>query len=235
MISKFLLSFCLFLFCGILHGNAQELKATDSLALVTFIVSDYDLIPEEGAIVNVESEDGKIVKKGTADINGIYKTQLPEGQKFKLNVQKFGETFDFGVLEIPSMEGPIKFDQRLRIRIIEEYVRNYTLEDVYFETGSFNLTSDSWESVHKLLQAMEFNPKMKVEIAGHTDNVGDPKANLNLSQKRADAIVQWLVKKGISPDRLISKGYGDKFPVADNSTPEGRKKNRRTEIRIIQE
>lgn len=216
-------------------SNAQDLKATDTEALVTFIVCDYDMVPEPGAIVNLESEDKTIKKQGTADINGQYKIMLPEGKKFNLNVQKFGETFDFGVLDIPSMPGPIKFEQKLRIRVIENYVRNYTLEDVYFETGSYNLTEDSWVSMHKLQQAMEFNPKMKVEIAGHTDNVGDPTANLNLSQRRADVIVDWIVSKGIPKERLLAKGYGDKYPIADNNTEDGRKKNRRTEIRVIQE
>jgi outer membrane protein OmpA-like peptidoglycan-associated protein len=225
-----------FLLCLITaSGYAQDLKANDSTALVTFIVSDYDLVPEQGALVNLESEDKKISMKGEADIDGVFRVMLPEGKKYALNVQKFGETFDFGNLEVPRMPGPIKFEQRLRIRVIEQYVRNYTLEDVYFETGSYNLTEDSWTAIHKLHQAMQFNPKMKVEIAGHTDNVGDPKANLNLSQKRAEVIVNWLAGKGIAKDRLIAKGYGDKKPIADNASPDGRKKNRRTEIKVIEE
>ena len=232
---KKILSFIIGLSLVATVGKGQTLKATDSDALVTFIVSDYDLIPEDGAVIVLANEDSTVIKKDTVDINGIYKVMLSEGTKVKLCVQKFGEVFDFGTLEIPSMPGPIKFDQRLRIRVIQKYVRNYTLEDVYFETGSYELTKDSWASVNKLLQAMQFNPKMKVEIAGHTDNVGDPEANLNLSQRRANTIVRWLVKKGVAADRVIGKGYGDKNPIADNSTPEGRQKNRRTEIRIIEE
>lgn len=214
---------------------SQDLSPTDENALVKFMVSDYDLIPEEGAVILIDSEEISFSEKLTADIDGVAKILLPEGGKFSLKVQKFGETFDFGILEIPTMEGPIKFNHRLRIRLVEKYVRNYTLEDVYFETGSYKLTEDSWVAMHKLLQALEFNPKMKVEIAGHTDNVGNPQANLNLSQQRANSLVNWLVKKGINQERLIAKGYGDKEPVADNSSPEGRSRNRRTEIRIIEE
>lgn len=229
-----------FLFTSILISiacisMAQDISPTDEKALVKFMVSDYELIPEEGAVILIDSEELSFSEKLTADIDGVATILLPEGGKFKLKVQKFGETFDFGVLEIPVMDGPIKFNHRLRIRLVEKYVRNYTLEDVYFETGSYKLTEDSWVAMHKLLQALEFNPKMKVEIAGHTDNVGNPQANLNLSQQRANSLVDWLVNKGIARDRLIAKGYGDKEPVADNSSPEGRSRNRRTEIRIIEE
>lgn len=214
---------------------SQELKPTEEEALVTFKVSDYEDIPEQSAEIVLENADLKFNQKLSSDVDGVAKILLKEGKSYSLKVLKFGETFDFGKLEIPVMNGPIKFTHKLKIRVVEKYIRNYTLEDVYFETGSYNLTSDSWVAMHKLLEALSFNPKMKVEIAGHTDNVGDSQANLNLSQRRADTLVEWLVKKGADSSRLIAKGYGDKNPIADNATADGRAKNRRTEIKIIEE
>lgn len=79
---------------------------------------------------------------------------------------------------------------------------------------------------------MKWKEDSKIEIAGHTDNVGNDNDNMILSQKRAETVKTWLVKKGIQPQRIIAKGYGASQPVADNST-EGRQQNRRTEVRIL--
>ncbi len=81
---------------------------------------------------------------------------------------------------------------------------------------------------------MKNNPELYVEVAGHTDSIGDNEANLKLSQLRADAIKNYLVNKGIDPKRFFTVGYGEEFPIAPNTTEEGRKQNRRTEIVIIE-
>ena len=74
-----------------------------------------------------------------------------------------------------------------------------------------------------------------IEIAGHTDNVGKPEANMKLSQGRADAVRNYLIKKGVKPDHVSAKGYGDTSPIATNDTDAGKQRNRRTEVRIIKE
>ena len=76
---------------------------------------------------------------------------------------------------------------------------------------------------------------MVIEIGGHTDNTGKHAINMKLSQARANTVRNYLIKKGISPDRVKAKGYGDTQPVAPNDTEEGRKQNRRTEVNIIKE
>ncbi len=81
---------------------------------------------------------------------------------------------------------------------------------------------------------MEENPGLAVEIAGHTDSTGSAEHNQDLSQKRAEAVVEYLFSKGIETDRLISTGYGDRKPVGSNDTEEGRAINRRTELTIIE-
>lgn len=74
---------------------------------------------------------------------------------------------------------------------------------------------------------------MVIEVAGYTDNVGSDAANMKLSQQRAETVRNYLVSRGIKADKIQAKGYGSSDPVADNSTPEGRKQNRRTEIHIL--
>jgi len=90
-----------------------------------------------------------------------------------------------------------------------------------------------------LLVLLKEAPEFIVEIGAHTDSIGGDEYNLKLSQERANGVVNYLISKGISPDRLVAKGYGAEMPVAPNSNPdgsdnpEGREKNRRTEFRII--
>jgi outer membrane protein OmpA-like peptidoglycan-associated protein len=75
---------------------------------------------------------------------------------------------------------------------------------------------------------------VKLKLGGYTDNVGDPAANLKLSQERADSVMGALVKLGVAPDRLAAEGYGEQFPVGDNATPEGRAMNRRISMRVAE-
>ena len=77
------------------------------------------------------------------------------------------------------------------------------------------------------------NPTLKIQINGHTDNSGKPADNIRLSEDRARSVTSYLIAKGIAPARLSSKGWGDTQPIADNSTPEGRAKNRRTELKVL--
>ena len=109
------------------------------------------------------------------------------------------------------------------------------LDNVKFESGSANLTADSKYELDNLIEVLtETYPNMKVELSGHTDNVGNPASNLTLSQNRALAVMNYLKENGSIPaSRLLAKGYGDSLPTADNATADGRKQNRRTECKII--
>lgn len=107
------------------------------------------------------------------------------------------------------------------------------LNYVNFETGSAKLTDDSKYELDNLAKAMSDYPNLVIEVAGHTDNVGDPASNLTLSAERAASVVNYLTGKGVSSSRLRPRGYGDTKPLADNDTPENRAKNRRTEFTIL--
>ena len=80
---------------------------------------------------------------------------------------------------------------------------------------------------------LQDNPTREIEIAGHTDSTGTPERNLELSHRRAEAAADWLIRNGILSTRIRTEGYGDTKPVSNNSTDEGRRKNRRTEITIL--
>jgi len=108
-------------------------------------------------------------------------------------------------------------------------------EGINFETGTADLTDCSRRELESIYLTLVKNPEMKIEIAGHTDITGSRAFNVRLSEDRAKSVVNYLVARGIAADRLSSKGYGCDYPIADNETPEGRAKNRRVEIRSINE
>ncbi|MDR1113403.1 MAG: DUF5723 family protein [Bacteroidales bacterium] len=104
---------------------------------------------------------------------------------------------------------------------------------ILFETGKATFTVSSYVSLDSLVLIMNHNPECYVTVNGHTDNSGNPKSNMILSQNRANAIRNYLFSKGIAKAKVIAKGFGDTRPVADNKTAAGRAKNRRTEINLV--
>lgn len=107
------------------------------------------------------------------------------------------------------------------------------LKNIYFETAKADLRPEAFVELQKLLNLMKDNPKLTVEIAGHTDSEGEDYKNMDLSRRRAEAVVQYLKANQIEANRLKSIGYGETKPIAPNETPEGRQQNRRVEFKII--
>ncbi|MCK6610802.1 MAG: OmpA family protein [Bacteroidia bacterium] len=107
------------------------------------------------------------------------------------------------------------------------------LKNIFFDTDKFTLKEESKVELEKLIQFLNANPKVRIEIGGHTDNTGDPKKNSTLSTNRAKAVLDYLVSKQIAANRLTSKGYAETQPISDNKTAEGRQQNRRTEFKIL--
>jgi OOP family OmpA-OmpF porin len=110
-----------------------------------------------------------------------------------------------------------------------------TLDGVQFAFDSAEILPASAQTLQRGLQILRDNPDVRVEIGGHTDNVGQAAYNRRLSQQRADAVKTWLVQNGIEDARLTTRGYGAAQPVASNDTPEGQAQNRRIEFRRIDE
>ena len=104
------------------------------------------------------------------------------------------------------------------------------LHHVQFEQSSYVLLGESSAELDKVVQAMKANPAWHIDIAGHTDNVGDPRLNLALSENRAKIVANYLVRHGIADDRIATSGFGGTRPIADNAIETERRKNRRVEI-----
>jgi outer membrane protein OmpA-like peptidoglycan-associated protein len=106
------------------------------------------------------------------------------------------------------------------------------LNNIFFETGKYVLRNESKSELNRLLKLMKENPTMKIEIQGHTDDVGADVDNLALSKNRSKAVYDYLIKNGILSTRLMTKGFGEAKPIISNTTPENRQLNRRVDFII---
>ena len=116
----------------------------------------------------------------------------------------------------------------------EQEIINTVFSNLQFETGKSIIKSSSFESLDKLVELLKKKSNFKLQIDGHTDNVGKPASNLTLSKNRANAAKKYLTDRGIDATRITTNGYGHKKPVASNATVDGRAKNRRVEFTIVQ-
>lgn len=110
----------------------------------------------------------------------------------------------------------------------------FDFDRLLFDTGKATLQPASDQQLHDIAAILKAYPKVKVRIGGYTDNTGDKTANLKLSEDRAQNVMAELVKLGVDPSRITAKGYGEEHPVADNTTEEGRQKNRRISLRVTE-
>jgi len=106
------------------------------------------------------------------------------------------------------------------------------LKDILFEQGTTNLLAQSYPEMDLVVSFLKTNPKVKIELAGHTDNRGIPTQNVKLSQARVDKVRAYLISKGVESKRITGKGYGGSKPIASNDTEETRQFNRRVEFII---
>ena len=114
------------------------------------------------------------------------------------------------------------------------YIRRYDLS-IHFGSNKSTVREEDEQTLNQLVDTLSKNQTMRIEIAAHTDSDGADDFNQLLSQKRASSVKNYLISKGIAEMRMTAKGYGEKQPIADNSTEKGKAENRRTEIRVISE
>jgi len=112
--------------------------------------------------------------------------------------------------------------------------QSYKLNDIYFESNSFELNHESEAVLDGFIEFLTENPKIKTAIQGHTDNIGKDEDNMILSDNRSKSVYNYLTEHGIKSSRLSYKGFGETKPIATNDTEEGRAKNRRTEFVILE-
>ena len=189
------------------------------------LVAQYEL-------VNLST--GKTIVSNSTDPGGNFLVCLPSGFNYGVNVSRSGYLF---YSENFMFEGDHTIMKPFlkKIRLSQFKVgEKMLLANVFFEIDSWQLKKESMIELNKLGELLKENKELKVEIGGYTDATGSDLHNLSLSEKRALSVVDYLVANGIPAERLKYIGYGNKSPVGDNITMEGRKLNRRTEVQIIE-
>ncbi len=201
-------------------------------ATLNILVTDFSGKPRSKDIIIFEDSTNTSVKyRVITDKEGKATISIPKGRTYYVKLKSFESDTPQSRISIPDFPGILNIDYSIKY----ELPKVFKLQHIYFDVGKATLRSESFKSLDNLAELLKVKDEMVIEIAGHTDNTGDKNANLRLSQARAEAVRDYLIKKGIAPSRIIARGYGDTQPVATNDTEEGRQMNRRVEIRIIKE
>jgi outer membrane protein OmpA-like peptidoglycan-associated protein len=214
--------------------NLYESVRPDPVAYLKGKVSDREngsMLVAEYELINLST--GKSISSNTTDRNGNFLVCLPSGFNYALNVSKQGYLF-FSENFMFEGEHPVLKPYLMKIKLSPLKIgEKMLLANVFYETDSWELKKESLSELYKLLDLLSDNRELVVEIGGYTDATGNNEHNLILSEKRALSVVNFLIEKGISAERLKFKGYGNASPIGDNITSEGRKLNRRTEVQIL--
>lgn len=176
----------------------------------------------------------QVISLVETDETGNYLITLPTGRDYVFNVNRKGYLFYSENFQLSQRAPDSTYTIDINLQPITKDA-SIVLKNIFYESGSKELNSSSEVELDKLVDLMKENPTLRIQINGHTDAVGKAADNLSLSNGRAQAVVDYLVKKGVQPARLSFKGFGSTLPIADNNTEEGRAKNRRTEVKVTSE
>ncbi|MFL5729984.1 MAG: OmpA family protein [Cytophagaceae bacterium] len=168
----------------------------------------------------------------TNPVDGSYKIILPYGVAYGFHADKNGYYPERSSIDLTEIKTYTEIERNLLLAPIKAGSK-IALNNVFFEQSKPVLLPSSYAELDRLVQILMENPSIKIEIDGHTDNVGDPKKNQKLSEDRVKTIKNYLISKGVSATRLSGKGYGGSKPIASNAKEETRKLNRRVEFTIV--
>ncbi len=241
---------------GVVAKNYKTLdNKVDLTGYEEFVVVNQDIFAERedanmvslsGKIINTKTgkqlEEGFDVKMRVNNVesraftydekNATYALKLPIGNNYDLTPSVINFYNRFEAVDLTSAAPLSKIVRNFYVTPIE-VGQSVDIENIYFETGKAALKSESFRSLNALVQFLNEYPNVKVEIGGHTDNVGSAVINTRISTERALSVAEYVIAQGISSHRVISKGYAFSKPKASNRTAEGRAQNRRVDFTII--
>ncbi len=190
--------------------------------------------PLDASVELIDLQTQKTVLKSFSNTNGEFLTVLAVDKNYLVNVSRNGYLFYSDNFSLKNTKAD--FDRPFALEIPLQPIDtgiSIELKNIFFDVDKFDLKPESKAECEKLITFLKTNPKLRIEISGHTDSDGNKKANQILSQNRAKAVHDYVVTAGIVATRLTFKGYGDSKPKLPNTSAENKAKNRRTEIKII--
>ena len=221
-----------------LNNPIEEIKPP--VVEVAPLVIANNLIKISGRVTNSKTGEGiparlifrsDSVYTTNGSKEGTYLIGLKPSKAYSIEIESAGfvnlsERLDIQSIDVTSLEMNFKL-QPIEVGAV------INLKSVLFELGTTNLIEESYSELNVVVDFLKINPKVEIELEGHTDNRGDVKKNLALSQQRVDKIKSYLVSKGINTKRIKGKGFGGSRPIATSNTEEARRLNRRVEFRIL--
>lgn len=227
--------------------HPSNIVPTATEAAVKFFVVDKEKGPVEDIVIALTDPDGRNYYTDETDATGYTEILLPIGKKYELVYLSLGRQDIAAKVDVPN-------EPKLNLRLTLRYKRwvptvqptrtalaptpknpppadspRFILDGIEFDSGKATLREESKQDLEQVVAYLTHKKSARIEISGHTDNVGKPARNLDLSKRRAMAVRAYLVSQGIDEGRVEAVGYGDTMPIADNGTEEGRQKNRRIE------
>jgi outer membrane protein OmpA-like peptidoglycan-associated protein/tetratricopeptide (TPR) repeat protein len=189
--------------------------------------------PLEATIEIVDNQMNQVIASFTSNsATGKYLVSLPAGKNYGIAVKKEGYLFHSENFDIPNTAAFQQVTKDVELKNIAVGSK-IVLKNIFFDFDKATLRPESTNELQRLTKLLNDVPTLKIEISGHTDSKGANDYNKTLSDNRAKAVVDYLIKAGIASNRLVYKGYGEEQPISTNETEEGRQLNRRTEFKIL--
>jgi outer membrane protein OmpA-like peptidoglycan-associated protein len=203
-----------------IRGTVYDTKTRKPIGARIF----YETLPE-GKEVGIANSD---------PVTGDYQIILPTGVLYGYLAESEGYLSVNANIDLKETEEYDELRKDLFLTPIE-LGASIRLNNVFFEFDKYDLKEESYPELNRTIDFLNENPEMRILVSGHTDNVGSEQYNMELSQKRAEAVVQYMIEQGNIPEeRLVARGYGETMPVVSNDDEaEGRELNRRVEMKIL--
>ncbi|MDY0151177.1 MAG: OmpA family protein [Candidatus Cloacimonas sp.] len=193
-------------------------------------IADENNAPLVADLEFIATIDGKTFKEvATTDSNGLFSITLPMAESYHVVVNKEGYMLQAKDITIPQDGSAVLFNLTL---VKLEVKKVFVFQNILFDFDKATIKKESLAIVDEIVVTMLSNPELKIEISGHTCNIGTDEYNLELSENRAKSVLEYLVSKGIAESSLSSKGYGESQPLNGNETSNERKQNRRVEVKV---
>ena len=212
---------------------SQSKTDTTKKALLQVHLANSKQQPLDQEEIIISSSNKKKRYRIITNQQGNGSASVDPGYLYIIQLKTIGDTTTYGKIEIDPL-GPNEFyKEPFSLDMVYEPAKAYTFHHLEFDIAKATVKKESYKELYQLVEFMQRKTAAKIEITGHTDNVGNDDDNKRLSQQRADAVKNYLIQKGIIANRITTQGLGSLQPIADNSTEAGRQKNRRTELKIM--
>jgi tetratricopeptide (TPR) repeat protein len=189
--------------------------------------------PLEAAVEIIDlTSNQPVYQDYSSATGGDFLAPLVTGKDYGLNISKDGYLFYSANFSLVGTGTKSPFIITVLLSPIE-IGNKVVLNNIFFDTNRFDIKPESMDELRKLINFLTLNPTVRIEISGHTDDVGNNQTNQVLSENRAKSVYQYLISNGINANRLLYKGYGETQPLVPNTSDDSRAKNRRTEFKII--